>query len=59
MADDDKKKDLLELKGREALRMMESALELLDECDPVGDVSPHLDLAIHRLKSRLTPEPFN
>ena len=58
MADDDKKKDLLELKGREALRLMQSALELLDECDPVGDVSPHLDLAIHRLKSRLTPVPF-
>ena len=59
MAGDSEKADLLERKGRDALRLMESALELLDECDPAGDVAPHLDLAIYRLKARLSPEPFD
>ena len=59
MAEDEEKANLLQRKGRDALRLMESALELLDECDPAGDVSPHLDLAIHRLKARLSPGPFD
>lgn len=59
MAGDNEKADLLGRKGRDALRLMESALELLDECDHASDVSPHLDLAIHRLKARLSPEPFD
>ncbi|HJP68531.1 MAG TPA: hypothetical protein VJ846_06490 [Sphingomicrobium sp.] len=59
MAGENGKEDLLERKGRDALRLMENALELLDECDPAGDVSPHLDLAIHRLRARLSPQPFD
>jgi hypothetical protein len=59
MAGENDKTEMLERKGRDALRLMENALELLDECDPAGDVSPHLDLAIHRLKARLSPEPFD
>lgn len=35
---------------REALRLMQAALELLDEADSAHNVAAHLDLAIHRLK---------
>jgi hypothetical protein len=36
-----------------ALRMMNAALEILDEIDAPGDVASHLDLAICRLEKSL------
>ena len=41
------------LDGMEALQLMEKALEMLDVCDPQGTITPHLDLAIARLRARL------
>ena len=35
---------------REALSLMERALELLDECDDALAVAPHLDLAVQTLR---------
>lgn len=35
---------------REALKLMQAALDLLDEANSAHDVAAHLDLAIHRLK---------
>jgi hypothetical protein len=44
--------------GAEALTLMQRALACLDLCDPAGDVAPHLDLAICRLRDLLeTPHP--
>ena len=36
-----------------ALTLMEEALQLLDEADTSGNVDPHLDLAICRLRDML------
>ena len=46
----------------EALRLMESALVLLDRAGRASDVAAHLDLAIHRLKADkapMTPDPLH
>ena len=37
----------------DALALMEEALQLLDEADTSGNVDPHLDLAICRLRDML------
>ena len=42
---------------QEALRMMESAMALLDEADDAFDVAAHLDLAIERLRDKLASQP--
>lgn len=42
--------------GSEALKLMEKALELLDDCDPAGHVGAHLDLAICLLRDMLNLE---
>jgi hypothetical protein len=43
----------LECEGAAALTRMEEALQLLDRCDGVLYIVPHLDLAICRLKEAL------
>ena len=45
-----------EREGAEALKLMEKALALLDDCDPAGHIGAHLDLAICRLREMLDPE---
>jgi hypothetical protein len=40
----------------DALRMMESALALLDEADDAFDVAAHLDLAIERLRDKVASQ---
>jgi hypothetical protein len=42
---------------RHALRLMESALALLDEANQSFDVAAHLDLAIQRLREQLEAAP--
>lgn len=50
---DDGARGTLEDEGAAALSRMEEALQLLDRCDGVLHVLPHLDLAICRLKEAL------